>query len=110
MLNIAWLWAGVGQEVEYIGRHIQGAILKPRDSLHYPSVIDYQVANSDPMIEEGEIEMDWRSEAKNKELSAQTRGATSMYKVLLFFDLWNLEMYIYLIQNAFDIITLSYFN
>ncbi|KAK1388463.1 hypothetical protein POM88_016641 [Heracleum sosnowskyi] len=45
-VNIAWLWVGVGQEVEYIGRHIQGAILKPGDSLHYPSVIDYQAANS----------------------------------------------------------------
>ncbi|KAK1405665.1 hypothetical protein POM88_005270 [Heracleum sosnowskyi] len=57
-VNIAWLWAGVGQEVEYIGRHIQGAILKPGEPLHYPSVIDYQAANSDPMIEEGEIGMD----------------------------------------------------
>ncbi|KAK1403404.1 hypothetical protein POM88_003009 [Heracleum sosnowskyi] len=54
-VNIAWLWAGVGQEVEYIGRHIQGAILKPGEPLHYPSVIDYQAANSDPMIKEGEI-------------------------------------------------------
>ncbi|KAK1404248.1 hypothetical protein POM88_003853 [Heracleum sosnowskyi] len=57
-VNIAWLWAGVGQEVEYIGRHIQGAILKPGEPLHYLSVIDYQAANSDPMIEEGEIRMD----------------------------------------------------
>ncbi|KAK1392060.1 hypothetical protein POM88_011116 [Heracleum sosnowskyi] len=57
-VNIAWLWAGVGQEVEYIGRHIRGAILKPGEPLHYPSVIDYQAANSDPMIEEGEIGMD----------------------------------------------------
>ncbi|KAK1356869.1 hypothetical protein POM88_050125 [Heracleum sosnowskyi] len=51
-VNIAWLWAGVDQEVEYIGRHIQGAILKPGDLLHYPSMIDYQAANSNPMIEE----------------------------------------------------------
>ncbi|KAK1351402.1 hypothetical protein POM88_054375 [Heracleum sosnowskyi] len=57
-VNIAWLWAGVGQEAEYIGRHIQGAILKPGEPLHYLSVIDYQAANSDPMIEEGEIGMD----------------------------------------------------
>ncbi|KAK1351903.1 hypothetical protein POM88_053908 [Heracleum sosnowskyi] len=57
-VNIAWLWAGVGQEVEYIGRHIQGAILKPGEPLHYLSVIDYQATNSDPMIEEGEIRMD----------------------------------------------------
>ncbi|KAK1361475.1 hypothetical protein POM88_045949 [Heracleum sosnowskyi] len=57
-INIAWLWAGVGQEVEYIGRHIQGAILKPGEPLHYLSVIDYQAANSDPMIEEGEIGID----------------------------------------------------
>ncbi|KAK1366278.1 hypothetical protein POM88_041839 [Heracleum sosnowskyi] len=44
-VNIAWLWAGVGQEVEYIGRHIKGAILKLGEPLHYPSVIDYQAAN-----------------------------------------------------------------
>ncbi|KAK1401133.1 hypothetical protein POM88_000738 [Heracleum sosnowskyi] len=57
-VNIAWLWAGVGQEVEYIGRHIKGAILKPGEPLYYPSVIDYQAANSNPVIKEGEIEMD----------------------------------------------------
>ena len=57
-VNIAWLWAGVGQEVGYIGRHILGAILKPGEPLHYLSVIDYHAANSDPMIEEGEIGMD----------------------------------------------------
>ncbi|KAK1394401.1 hypothetical protein POM88_013457 [Heracleum sosnowskyi] len=57
-VSIAWLWAGVGQQVEYIGRHIKGAILKPGEPLHYPSVIDYQNANSNPVVEEGEIEMD----------------------------------------------------
>jgi hypothetical protein len=57
-VNIAWLWAGVGQEVEYIGRHIRGAILKPGEPLHYLSVIDYQAANSNPVMEEGEIRMD----------------------------------------------------
>ncbi|KAK1394001.1 hypothetical protein POM88_013057 [Heracleum sosnowskyi] len=80
-VNIAWLWAGVGQEVEYIGRHIQGAILKPGEPLHYLLVIDYQAANSDPMIEQGEIGMDGRLKQRTKELSAQTRGATSLYKV-----------------------------
>ncbi|KAK1384174.1 hypothetical protein POM88_021909 [Heracleum sosnowskyi] len=57
-VNIAWLWVGVGQEVEYIGRHIKGVILKPGEPPHYPSVIDYQAANSNLVIEEGEIEMD----------------------------------------------------
>ncbi|KAK1362098.1 hypothetical protein POM88_046572 [Heracleum sosnowskyi] len=57
-VNTAWLWAGVGQEVEYIARHIKGTILKPGESLHYPSVIDYQASNSNPVVEEGEIEMD----------------------------------------------------
>jgi hypothetical protein len=57
-VSIAWLWAGVGQEVEYIGRHIRGAILKPGEPLHYLSVIDYQAANSNPVMEEGEIRMD----------------------------------------------------
>ncbi|KAK1361009.1 hypothetical protein POM88_045483 [Heracleum sosnowskyi] len=57
-VSIAWVWVGVGQQVEYIGRHIIGAILKPREPLDYPSVIDYQAANSNPVAEEGEIELD----------------------------------------------------
>ena len=52
------MWAGVGQRIEYIGRHIIGAILKPGEPLNYPYVIDYQAANSNPVAEEGEILLD----------------------------------------------------
>ncbi|KAK1401332.1 hypothetical protein POM88_000937 [Heracleum sosnowskyi] len=57
-VSIAWVWAGMGQQVEYIGRHIIGAILKPGEPLHYPTVIDHQTAISDHVAEEGEILVD----------------------------------------------------